>query len=81
MIGLYVFKDEELMKMKDMYFSNKDEKYIELYSEIKQNFGSKGSLASLVSLNEGSTRTVPVLPCHLLTNNAELMYHKNIAIV
>jgi len=34
MIGLYVFKDEVLCKMRDRYFTNQQENYIELYGDI-----------------------------------------------
>lgn len=35
MIGLYVLKDEELLKMKNQYFVNERPDYIELYSDVK----------------------------------------------
>jgi hypothetical protein len=34
MIGLYVFTDEELRKMQERYFTNKNKSYAELYEDV-----------------------------------------------
>lgn len=64
MIGIYVFKDEALCKMKKCYFSNKQKNYVELYDDIESTHLSEMRARShelssdskiMISIFDGST--------------------------